>query len=402
MHTLLTLPTASRTLPLTSPQLPSIPTSPHSFARSLYALLTPWCAAPLAGPRAAPSAVPQGCPALPVPRARSRVSARLSAHSGSSSRPSHGRSVALRAAPQQLPLSRGSTRVLTRPRTPCQLCTQFPRLPHTLSRSPHSFSRLPRAPPSPHRVTSASPARPALTRGSSAAACASPHTPPQANSCPEPLSAPHSPISRSLSRPHRAPHNLFWVACHGTRLLHGSSHTSTQHLHAGLAPRRCSCGPSPASSRVLSPCPPLTPTKLFRLRLRTQGRTAAQRRRLPARLLHDPQAPTPGRLSRDAPQAMPTRGSRSGHAHNPALSCTRLIPVLVPVSSQGSPGLLPPLVRPTACSPLTGPAQLRAGLLCAGLPRPPPPHQRLRPPPEQGERWALCAGLPRPLPPTKG
>ena len=184
MHTPLTLPTASRTLPLTSPQLPSIPTSPHSFARSLYALLTPWCAAPLAGPRAAPSAVRQGCPALPVPRARSRVSARLSAHSGSSSRPSHGRSVALRAAPQQLPLSRGSTRVLTRPRTPCQLCTQFPRLPHTLSRSPHSFSRLPRAPPSPRRVTSASPARPAVTRGSSAAACASPHTPPRARQLP--------------------------------------------------------------------------------------------------------------------------------------------------------------------------------------------------------------------------
>ena len=41
--------------------------------------------------------------------------------------------VALRAAPQQFPLSCGSTRFLTRPHTPCQLCTQFPRLPHTVS-----------------------------------------------------------------------------------------------------------------------------------------------------------------------------------------------------------------------------------------------------------------------------
>lgn len=253
-----------------------------------------------------------------------------------------------------------------------QLCTQFPQLPHTLARTP-------RVPPSPHRVTCLRPpTRPTLPHSASAVALALPHTSPRALTAAQSLSrfltAVYTVPFPALSHPLRAPRSplLGGLPRHAPPLTAPHTHSHGTYA-AGLVPLRCSCGPSPSFSQVLSPCPPLTLTKLF----------PAHASRLRAAQLHCGTAcplgssttrrPRPwGCLSRDAPQAAPTRGPHSGHAHSPALPFTRLTPVLAPDSSQRSPSLLLPLTHPAACSPLTGPAQLRAGLLWPGLPRPPP------------------------------
>lgn len=183
------------------------------------------------------------------------------------------------------------------------------------------------------------------------------------------------PVSCAPSPP-RAPHNplldpLPWQ--HASS--HSCSHTSTRHLHSWASSSQMrvwslSCLLTSPNARVL-PLPP-TLTKLFPPQ--ASGLRAAQLHGGTACPLGSSTPPRrPGATSPvTPPQAMLTIGAHSGHPHSPALSFTRLIPVLIPVSSRLSPSLLPSLIHPAACSPLTGPAQLRAGLLCPGLPPPPP------------------------------
>lgn len=173
----------------------------------------------------------------------------------------------------------------------------------------------------------------------SSCTCVASHFPTGPGSCPEPLSfltAVHTVPFPALSHPLRAPRSplLGRLPRHAPPLTAPHTHPHGTYA-AGLVPLRCSCGPSPSFSQVLSPCPPLTLTKLFPAH--ASGLRAAQLHGGTACPLGSSMTRRPrpwGCLSRDAPQATPTRGSHSSHAHSPALSFTRLTPALVPVSSQ--------------------------------------------------------------------
>lgn len=164
-----------------------------------------------------------------------------------------------------------------------------------------------------------------------------------------------------------------------------AAHTPARHLHSWASSSQMrlwslSCLLTSPNARV--PPQPPTLTKLFPPH--ASGLRAAQLNVGTACPLGSstpprrPGAASPVTPPRPCQQEAPTRVTLTARA---ALSFTRLIPVLVPVSSRLS---LPSLIHPAACSPLMGPAQLRAGLLCPRLPPPPPsppraetfPHKR--------------------------
>lgn len=145
--------------------------------------------------------------------------------------------------------------------------------------------------------------RSTLTHSASAVALAfAPHTfPTGPGSCPEPLSF--------LTAVHTVPFPALFTPSGPSQPTSGSSATARASSHAPhthpTAPTLWACSsqmlvwPLSSFSQVLSPCPPLTLTKLFpaHYALRPQGCTAA-RVALPAQpwLLHDPQASSPGLL----------------------------------------------------------------------------------------------------------
>ena len=402
-HTSLTFLTPSHTLRLTFPQLPRVHTIPHNFAHSSHTPLTPSYTAPLPGLCAAPGTAPHCCQqsnGLTVPRGSLSVS-HDDSHLLTQRVPTYFLSRALRD-PQRpsprFPLSRSFTRFLTQLHTHRQTSSSAhnSRTFHTqflgLLTAPYNSQR-PSVSSQGHVLTSPD----TVHTHAHSCACLSSHFSTGPDTCPR---ASHG-SSRLYSVPFPARSHLLTelLTAHSgsPAMAHASSQLLT-HPHgtftAGLAALRCTCGPSPASHESQCPCPPTAPhtdQALPTSRLRTQGCTAARGHCLPTRLLHAPQAPW-GRLSRDAPQAMPTRGAHSSRPHSPALSFTRLMPVLVPVSSRLSPSLLPSLTHPAACSPLTGPAQLQAGLLCPRLPPPPPSPPRAETFPQKRGSTAYLVG----------